>query len=234
VADEAKTVCTVGTLYADAEQFVVRASLIRAGNLLDLSGLHMYPGPHQSGAEVDTRRILSVLEIEPRFVYADERDKGYAAAAEALARGDFDAATFSGGVPIEAVSDLFHRYPGQYRILSFSRHMLNKLRHSHHDFEGVVIRKGSYAGMPEDVQTVGGPNLLVAGPHLDPRLLARLEAAIRDGIREPGKGLRNGRVHPVLRSLDLDLWTQSSIGGRCAETGVADLDGAPGHGEPPR
>jgi TRAP transporter TAXI family solute receptor len=224
LSDEAKTICTLGTLYADAEQYVVRASLMRANNLLDLSGLLMYPGPHGSGAEVDTRHILSVLEIEPRFVYVDERDKGYAAAAEALSRGDFDAATFSGGVPIRAVTDLFNKHPGEYRILPFSRHMLNKLQHDDANFERVVIRKGSYPGMEEDVQTVGGPNLLVAAPGLDPVLLARLDRAVRDGIRVPGKGLRIAQNHLVLQALDIELWNERPAGLGCTQNGVAELD----------
>jgi uncharacterized protein len=224
LSNEAKTICTMGTLYADAEQYVVRTSLIRAENLLDLSGLLMYPGPHGSGAEVDTRHILSVLEIEPRFVYVDERDKGYSAAAEALSRGDFDAATFSGGVPIRAVTDLFMRHPGEFRILPFSRHMLNKLQHDDANFERVVIRKGTYPGMKEDVQTVGGPNLLVAAPGLDPVVLARLDRSIRDGIRVPGKGLRTLQNHPVLQALDAPLWNERPAGLGCPGTGVAELD----------
>ena len=40
-SDEAQYICTVGTLYMDAEQFVVRSSLVRVGNLLDLTGLLM-------------------------------------------------------------------------------------------------------------------------------------------------------------------------------------------------
>ncbi len=136
LADETQDLCTVGTLYEDAEQFVIRTSLVRAGNLLDLSGLLMYPGPHNSGGETDTRRILSALGIEPRYVYVDERDLGYTAAAQALVAGDFDACTFSGGVPIEALTDLLQSHPGEFTILPFTRHMLNRLMHYEKGFEG--------------------------------------------------------------------------------------------------
>jgi TRAP transporter TAXI family solute receptor len=221
--DEAKTICTLGTLYMDAEQFVVRSSLVRIGNLLDLTGLLMYPGPHGSGGEIDTRRIMSVLEIEPTFVYVDERTKGYAAAATALVRGDFDAATFSGGVPIQAVTALFREHPGEFQILPFSRHMLNKVTH-YEDFEGVVIRQFSYPGMKEDVHTVGGPNILVASPNVELQVLMLLDTAIREGIAEPGKGLRAESSHPVLQVLDLELWSQDPVGVSCLETGIADLE----------
>jgi len=233
--DGVKQICTLGTLYVDAEQYVVRSSLVRVGNLLDLSGLLMYPGPHQSGGEIDTRLILSTLDIEPRYVYVDERDKGYSAAATALERGDFDAATFSGGVPIQAVSRLLRERPGEFTILPFSKHMLNKLQHAEDDFEGVIIRASSYPGLESDVHTVGGPNLLVAAPHLDASILEALERAVREGIRTPGQGLRAPESHPVLQALDLKLWTEDPIAARCVETRMADLGlSSPGRDTSPR
>jgi hypothetical protein len=214
---DARTLCALGTLYTDAEQYVVRTSLVRAHNLLDLNGLLMYPGPHQSGGEIDTRRILSTLDIEPVYVYVDERDKGYSAAAEALVRGDFDAATFSGGVPIEAVVELFRDYPGEYQILPFSRHMLNKLKHFASDYEGTVIHAGSYPGLEVDIPTVGGPNLLVASPNLPLELVLAIDQAVREGIESPGEGLRGPDRHPVLQLLDEMEWDEVMVGARCTE-----------------
>jgi TRAP transporter TAXI family solute receptor len=226
-SDEAQALCTVGTLYTDAEQYVVRSDLVRAANLLDLSGLHMYPGPHNSGGEIDTRLILSTLGIEPRFVYVDERDKGYTAAAAALARGDFDAATFSGGVPIQALSELFRRYPGRFEILPFSQHMLRRLTYYEEGFRSVTIAAGTYPGQDRDIPTVGGPNLLVASPTLDPNLLADLDQAVREGIETPGVGLRANTSHPVLRVLTLDHWSRVPMGRRCPCLVTADLQISP-------
>jgi TRAP transporter TAXI family solute receptor len=223
LSDEAESICTLGTLYRDAEQFVARASLVRAGNLLDLNGLVMYPGPYQSGGEIDTRRILNLLGIEPRYVYVDDRDKGYAAAAQALSRGDFDAATFSGGVPIQAITDLFREHPGEFRILPFSRHMLSKLQYYGEDYETVIIREGSYPGLAEDIQAAGGPNLLVAAPAVNARLLSALDWAVREGIQEAGEGLRVESSHPVLQVLDPILWSEVPVGTRCVEPAVAEL-----------
>jgi TRAP transporter TAXI family solute receptor len=211
----AERTCVVGTLYTDAEQYVVRASLVRAGNLLDLNGLLMYPGPHNSGGEIDTRRILAALDIEPRFVYVDERDKGYAAAAAALEAGNFDAVTFSGGVPIQAVSDLFRRHPGEYVILPFTRHMLRRLQHYHADFQGTVIRADSYPGQTKEVATVGGANFLVAAPGLDPRLIDVLDRSVRTGVAAPGTGLRGPSSHPVLQALTPAHWDETSDIRRC-------------------
>lgn len=219
MADEAELICTLGTLYRDAEQFVVRKSFIRVGNLLDLNGLLMYPGPHNSGGEVDTRLILTTLGIEPQYVYREDRDKGYHDAAEALERGEFDAATFSGGVPIQAVTDLFKNHPGEFEILPFSRHMLRKLMHFENDFEGVVIPAGSYPGQENDVQAVGGPNLLVAKPKINPRLVARLLLAFERGIHTPGQGLRAESSHPVLQALTPELFHEIPVGDRCPGSG---------------
>jgi hypothetical protein len=232
LAENAQQICTVGTLYEDAEQYVVRSSLVRVGNLLDLNGLRMYPGPHNSGAEIDTRRILMTLGIEPRYVYADERDKGYAAAAAALLRGDFDAVTFSGGVPIEAVTDLFRDHPGEFRILPFSRHMLRKLQYYTQDYEGVVIHADSYPGQTEDIQSVGGPNVLVAAPGVPAEQVAALDAALRRGIAVGGQGLRAQAAHPVLRRLTVDLWGQTPVGSRCQLPETAGLSPAPVPGTP--
>ncbi len=223
-SDQARRICTLGSLYDDAEQYVARASLVRVGNILDLNGLLMYPGPHNSGGEIDTRLILSTLGIEPRYVYVDERDKGYSAAAEALARGDFDAATFSGGVPIQAVTDLFREHPGEFVILPFSRHMLNKLRYYQPDFEGVMIHPAAYPGLDGEVPTVGGPNLLVACPRLDPAVAAELDRAVRRGIAEPGKGLRASTSHPVLQVLDRARWAEVPETARCVTGESAGLD----------
>ena len=226
-SEEAQTLCTVGTLYEDAEQYVIRSSLVRAGNLLDLSGVRMYPGPHNSGGEIDTRLILTTLGIEPQYIYVDERNKGYAAAAAALARGDFDAATFSGGVPIQAVTDLFRHYPGQFEILPFTSHMLRRLIYHEKGFQRVVIRKGTYPGQNTNIPSVGGPNLLVASPRLRPRILADLDQAVREGIQIPGVGLRAATSHPVLQVLTPELWDQVPAGHRCPCLVTADLQSAP-------
>ncbi len=227
MADEAQNLCTIGTLYEDAEQFVVRSSLVRAGNLLDLSGLLMYPGPHNSGGELDTRRILTALGIEPRYVYVDERDKGYTAAAEALVAGGFDACTFSGGVPIVALTELLRDHPGEYTILPFTRHMLNRLQHYEKGFEGVMIHPEDYPGLTRDIQSVGGPNMLVAGANLREEIVAALDSAIRQGISVPGQGLRASDVHMVLQALDAALWNQTTVGTRCQLPATAGLPSTP-------
>ena len=211
----AAEICMIGTLFDDAEQYVVRASLVRAESMLDLNGLLMYPGPSQSGGEVDTRTLLEALAVEPRYVYPLERDKGYAEAAAALAAGEFDACTFSGGVPIQAVTDLFAEYPGEFVILPFSRHQISKVRHAALDFEPVIIPEGSYPGQDRDIVSVGGPNLLVAAPGLDTRILSLLDHAVRVGIRERGKGLRAAESHPVLQVLNPAIWDHVSLGGDC-------------------
>ena len=225
-SDQASEICTIGNLYDDAEQYVVRASLVRVGNLMDLSGLKMYPGPHNSGAEIDTRRVLNTVGVEPRYVYVEDRDKGYSETAEALARGDFDAATFSGGVPILAVTELFRRHPGEFVILPFSDHMLRKIDHARLDFGHVVIRKGSYPGQKEPIQTVGGPNLLVAAPHVAPEVVAALDRAVRRGIAEEGDGLRVSAAHPVLQALTEEFWDTLPVGQRCATAHAAPGSGS--------
>ncbi len=227
IADEAKRICTIGSLYDDAEQYVVRKSLVRVGNLLDLSGLLMYPGPHNSGGEIDTRLILSVLGIEPRYAYVEDRDKGYSAAATALVRGEYDAATFSGGVPIQAVTDLFDLYPDEYMILPFSRHMLSKLQYEEKDFTPVTIHAGAYPALETDVRTVGSSNLLVACPRLDPSIVAELDRAVRQGIAVPGEGLRAKTSHPVLQVLDLARWNEIPAGEHCAGSASAGVEASP-------
>jgi len=221
LAREAAEVCVLGTLYNDAEQYVVRSSLVRDHSMLDLYGLLMYPGPHDSGGEIDTRTVLQALKVEPQFVYPLERDKGYAEAAAALVRGEFDACTFSGGVPIVAVTDLFRDHPGEFEILPFTRHQLNKVRHAALDFQQVEIPAGSYPGQNHGINSVGGPNLLVAGAGLPRHLAARLDRAIRAGIAEPGRNLRGPSSHPVLRILSPALWDTGAREHRCLDDSVS-------------
>lgn len=213
-------ICFVGTLYVDAEQYVIRRSLIRAESMLDLSGVSMYPGPRNSGGEVDTRTVLQTLGVEPRFVYPIERDKSYAEAADALARGEFDASTFSGGVPIDALDRLLADHPGEFAIVPFTRHQLAKVRHAKLDFEPVVIAAGTYPGQDQDIVSVGGPSLLVASPQLGERWIRAIDRAIFLGIVEKGKGLRAPASHPVLQTLTPVLWGRAAIGQRCEGAAV--------------
>jgi hypothetical protein len=215
LAREAQEICLLGTLYDDAEQYVIRASLVRAESMLDLNGVHMYPGPRNSGAEVDTRSVLSTLGIEPNYVYPIDRDKGYAEAAEALAEGEFDACTFSGGVPISALTELLRKHPREFEILPFTRHQLSKVRHANLDYEQVTIPAGAYPGLEEDLTSVGGPNILVAGPDLSAEIMLYLDAAIREGVTAAGRGLRSPESHPVLQILTGPLWDRPSVGGDC-------------------
>ena len=74
---------------------------------------------------------------------------------------------------------------------------------------------------------MGGPNLLVAAPHLDPELLADLDQAVREGIVTPGVGLRAQTSHPVLRVLNLEHWSRVPMGRRCPCLVTADLQISP-------
>ncbi|NNF07308.1 MAG: TAXI family TRAP transporter solute-binding subunit [Candidatus Eisenbacteria bacterium] len=206
LARGAQGLLVMGSLYDDAEQFVVKTSMVRANSMLDLNGLLMYPGPRNSGGEVDTRTVMQTLGVEPRYVYPVERTKGYLEAAEALARGDYDACTFSGGVPIIAVEKLFADHPGEFCILPFTRHQLSKVKHASLDFEPVTIPANSYPGLKNDLRSVGGPNLLITRGDLDPELLRLIDATIRAGIQDEREGLREKESHPVLQILTESHW----------------------------
>ena len=94
---------------------------------------------------------------------------------------------------------------------------------------GTVIRAGTYPGQDEDIRAVGGPNLLVASPHLPVETLLALDRAVRDGIEQPATGLRAGDHHPVLQALNLDQWEEAAVGARC--TDAAAVGGRPPSGE---
>lgn len=205
-ADPADSICVVGPLYVGAAQYVIVRRLVKSGTLGDLEGATLYPGARGSGTEEGTTRILDALNLKPRLAPSEQRTLGYAAAADALARGDYDAVVLSGGPPVGAVARLFTENPGRFQILSFTPDQIARATRAVPGLYASKIAPGVYVGQTEEIRSVGKRTLLVARKSLSASAFAGLQEKLERGIAEPDRGLRAPRRHPLLRSLTPAFW----------------------------
>lgn len=205
-AGRADSICVVGPLYVGAAQYVIDRRFVKSGTLVDLEGAALYPGARGSGTEEGTTRILNALGLKPRLPPPERRTLNYAAAADALARGEYDAVVLSGGPPVGAVARLFAENPGRFRILSFTPDQIARATRAVAGLYPSKIVPGVYEGQTEEVRSVGKRTLLVARKNLSAPAFSRIEACLEHGIAEPGRGLRASQYHPLLRSLTPAFW----------------------------
>lgn len=165
-------------LYPNIMHIVVRKN---AGidSLADLKGKRFVPGQTGSATEVNSREILSVVNLdyrERKDLIVDYLD--YGQAAEAVKNRQAAGANIAGGLPTAAVIDMFTS--GDVKLLSLSDAEINALIKKYPWYFKFTIPKGTYKGQDQDVQTVAVANVLIVREDLPEDLVYNLVKALYD------------------------------------------------------
>lgn len=148
-------------LYDDCLHLVVRAG-DDMHSVTDLRGSRVSAGAPGSGTEVTVTRVLAaagmLLDVELENV-----PLGVDESARALQAGEIAGFFFSGGLPVDAITQLSARIP--IRLLGLGRY-LRALREQYGEvYASRTIPRSTYQVAP--VQTISVPNYLVAAATLD-------------------------------------------------------------------
>lgn len=148
----------IAALYPEAIHVVVRADG-KLHSLGDLKGKRIALGEAGSGTIADARLVLeaaglSECDIKVQYLRLSQ-------AAEALARGDIDAFFLVAGYGVPAVADVAAAVP--VRLLPITGKTAERLIQRLPAADAIVIPGGTYAGIDEDVATVGMTALWIVG-----------------------------------------------------------------------
>lgn len=181
----------LATLYPETCQIVTAASS-GLNSIADLKGKKVAVGAEGSGVEANARQILaaydlSYSDIEPQYL-------SFSAASKALKEGTIDAAFITAGAPTLAVQDVTASTP--IKLLPIDDEHLKALTEKYPFYSKIVIPKGTYNGVDEDIETVSVMAILVCNDRVDSDLAGKILTTLFDNVNQ----LKN--AHPVIGNLD--------------------------------
>lgn len=181
----------LATLYPETCQIVTAASS-GLNSITDLKGKKVAVGAEGSGVEANARQILaayglSYSDIEPQYL-------SFSAASKALKEGTIDAAFITAGAPTLAVQDVTASTP--IKLLPIDDEHLKALTEKYPFYSKIVIPKGTYNGVDEDIETVSVMAILVCNDRVDSELAGK----ILDTLFKNLDHLKSS--HPVIGNLD--------------------------------
>ncbi len=164
----------------------------RVQSVEDLRGRRVAVTSRGGGTETLARVVLAAYglsydDITPQF-------DSFVETVEQMRGGLTDAAFVVAGVPMVAVTEMSQR-PG-VRLLPIPRERLATMRAQYPFLQPVLMPRGTYQGIDQDVDTVGVSNLLMCRKDLDERLVYQLTKSLFDAIPDLEA------AHPVARLID--------------------------------
>ena len=169
----------LAVLYVNTVQVVVRADS-RIRGIRDLRGRRVGVGAPGSGTEV-AARIL----IEAHGLSYDDVKVDYLSFAEVAAQMQdrtLDAGFLVASFPVAALTDIATTLG--VRLLPVEADAAARIAAGYPFYRPVVIPKGTYRGLDEDLQTVGVDNLLVTHDRLSDDLVYGLTRVLVDSVPE--------------------------------------------------
>lgn len=165
--------------------------------LADLRGRVVSTGSPGSGTEVIALRVLRAAGIDPD---RDIRRQALSvnASVDALKDGKIDAFFWSGGLPTASILDLASSIGVTAKLLSNDA-VIPSLQHQYGAtlYSRLVMPKGSYPGLTEDVGVVGVQNVLAVHEAMEEQLAYDITRVLFE------KRSELARIHPEARHLSL-------------------------------
>jgi TRAP transporter TAXI family solute receptor len=179
----------ISTGYVSAVQWVTKKkSSIKT--IRDFVGKRIAVGLVGSGT-LETTKIsletgygISFDQIKPLYV-------GLSESAKAIQDGTADVTNLFAAVPTAAVLEIMTTFP--IRIIPFDKEAVKKISGKYPGYPEVIIPKGSYKGINENILTIGTPCLFLVSSRLNEKLVYDMVKAIyghpkeRDAIMPAAK-----------------------------------------------
>ena len=158
-----KNLRSITMLWQNVEQFTVRSSIAKTGNIMDLKNLYgerFSIGGRSSGSRVSAETILKSLDID--YKKMNIQYLGYTPSSTALQDGKVKGMNTPSGPPTSAVTNVFASMGNdKIKVLNFTNSDLAKITKNYPVWTPFTIKAGTYPGQVKDINTIAQPNLLV-------------------------------------------------------------------------
>lgn len=154
---------SISMLWQNVEQFTIRKKFAKTGNIKDLKNLYSKKfsiGGRSSGSRVSAETIMSSLDID--FNKMNLQYLGYTPSSTSLQDGKINGMNTPSGPPTSAVTNAFATLGNdKIKVLNFTSEDLKKINANYPVWSEFTIKKNTYPGQKEDINTIAQPNLLV-------------------------------------------------------------------------
>lgn len=190
----------ITTLWLNADHFLVRDDTVKSGTINDFLELENRPvslGRPESSVLAENQTVLSALgiDIDSNFELIE---LGFKDSADALASGEIDGMSASGGVPVSAVQHVFDLLGNRVTALEINDEQLKLIDGGRGLWQRAVIPSGTYTGQNSDILTIGTPNILAVRADVDEDIVYQITRTIFEEL-EYLHGL-----HDTTRQISLD------------------------------
>ena len=183
---------TVAGLYDETIQIVTCDESIQS--VADLAGKKVSVGDVGSGVEFNAKQILEAYGLS--FEDIEVVNASFADSADALEKGELDAAFIVAGTPTTAVEELAESY--KIGLVQLDEEHIAALQSTYDFYTEAVIPAGTYAGLDADAVTVSVRATLVASNEVSETAVYELLKALFDNKDELAKR------HEKFASLNLE------------------------------
>lgn len=167
----------IASLYPETIQVVARAdSGIKT--LTDIKGKRLVPGDRGSGTEVDTLNILHAMGLTYKD-FASVDWLGFSGAAQRLQDKQADVTFTTAGWPTAAITELAVSTP--IVLVPIDEGLIKSLVDMYPFYSKVVIPKGTYKGMEQDVPTITTMAQWVVDEQVPEEVVYRLTKGLWEG-----------------------------------------------------
>jgi len=158
-----KNLRSITMLWQNVEQFTVRNSFAKTGNIKDLTNLYgerFAIGGRSSGSRVSAETIMTSLDID--YSKMNVQYLGYTPSSTALQDGKVQGMNTPSGPPTSAVTNVFASVGNdKIKVLDFNADDLAKINNNYPVWTPFTIKAGTYPGQVKDINTIAQPNFLV-------------------------------------------------------------------------
>lgn len=169
----------IAVLWVNTVQLVVpRNSSVFA--VSDLRGRRVGVGSPASGTQIAARLVIEGHGIDYAAVKSEELS--FSEAVGEMERKTLDAGFVVASYPVSAVTEMNAAFG--VRLIPVSRPIVDRIRSDYPFMKPMVIPKGTYAGLDEDLDTVGVDNILVCRDDLPEDLVYQLTRVLFESLAE--------------------------------------------------
>ncbi len=192
-----KELRAITNLWPEVVQIVVRSDRAKTGNIQDLEGLSLASGLRDSGNRLTIEMLLNTVKGLRQTVRV--RSMTVLSAVEAFKVGSIQALDMTGGVPVPALSGLFHDTSTGLTLLEVTDAQIELLRtEGWRNVFRCVIPANTYAGQDRPVYSVGQMNVMATTSQIDAGVVFAMTKSLYEGLDTLAK------IHPVFKELSID------------------------------
>jgi len=201
---------SIGTVWQNAEHFVLLKSLARTGTIADLDtldGERFVLGARGSGAEQTGIFILDQLGIDFRSKF-NLAYMGYGGTANAIQDRNIVGMNVPAGIPVGAITQAFAQMGDELTLLEFTEEQLRAINGKYPLWDFYPLPPGTYPHQDEPVRTIAHPTILAVRADVPDDAVYLITKTIWENLpalHEIHKATREMRLETALKGLGAPL-----------------------------